>query len=416
MQCLRLSIRGKPSLRPSLLYAVTCLAAFSVHDPASHGLRAGGAPKSARIPAESREYDGLTLEKWRERIKSLDFRSEDAVQAIPGLTAIVADREAPWFNRRQAAMTLGRIGKPAASSLPVLRDCLSEPQPVEGPHPTTWVASALGLFGPVAKDATPDLLKIAADRSRPVIQRVAGIEALSQIGPAHRQAIPALRDLLTDEDPIVQTAAAEGIAYLGPAAQVCVPTLTRLLRAGSPRMRFKSAQALAKMGPAAEIAIPAVVDALVFDDSPEVRDEAGNILAAIGPASLDPLRQLAGDSDAEVRWRAVRALGLMGQLARPARATLDAALEDPNETVRAEALSAHWAVFASLDNILPLAIELLQSTDRQQRIRAARFLVDLGPRVRRVLQQLKTVPEAPRTEGRRAAAQVIRALSDREIP
>ena len=49
-------------------------------------------------------------------MKSLDFQSPEAAVEVPGLIEIVENEAVPWFTRRQAALTLGRIGEPAASA------------------------------------------------------------------------------------------------------------------------------------------------------------------------------------------------------------------------------------------------------------------------------------------------------------
>ena len=56
-----------------------------------------------------------TLDQWRSRMKELDPNSPASAAAVPGLLEIVSDVDAPWFTRRQAALTLGRMGTPAAA-------------------------------------------------------------------------------------------------------------------------------------------------------------------------------------------------------------------------------------------------------------------------------------------------------------
>jgi len=50
-------------------------------------------PQADAVPAETaRKYDGLTLDEWKQRIKTLGPGVPGAESAIPGLRAIAEDR------------------------------------------------------------------------------------------------------------------------------------------------------------------------------------------------------------------------------------------------------------------------------------------------------------------------------------
>ncbi len=104
---------------------------------------AGSERPSSKRSSTTRErtYDGLTLEEWRERIQTLRFDDPAAGDAVPGLIELLQDARVPWFTRRQAALTLGRIGQPAIGALPLFIKLLSEPTDGEE-SPAQWVAKA----------------------------------------------------------------------------------------------------------------------------------------------------------------------------------------------------------------------------------------------------------------------------------
>ena len=89
-------------------------------------------------------------------MKSLDLKSPEAAREVPGLIEIVQDEAVPWFTRRQAALTLGRIGAPAAQAV-ALQECYATTPVVDETSPPYWAVKSLALFGPIAAPATPTL-------------------------------------------------------------------------------------------------------------------------------------------------------------------------------------------------------------------------------------------------------------------
>jgi hypothetical protein len=74
------------------------------------------------------------------------------------------------------------------------------------------------------------------------------VRSLTQIGPAAKDAVPALIRVLSDDrDMTVRAAAADALAALGPAASAAVPTLIRRTSAGTPTERTQAAEALTRI-------------------------------------------------------------------------------------------------------------------------------------------------------------------------
>jgi HEAT repeat protein len=368
-------------------------------------------------------FAGDTLERWRERMKNLDPAEPQSVETIDGLIELVANPGVPWFTRRQAAQTLGRIGRSASAAVPLLIQRLDEDKPKEEqPAPRLWAIKALALFGPIAAEATPALTEILNDTSARYEHRASTIDALARIGAAHPQAVGALTNLLsqrpadataeaTRQAESLRELAADGIYLVGPAAASAVPALIRATRDESESVRRKAALALGRMGPRADIAIPALVDLLGFDTSEAVRDVAAESLAGIGAVAVSPLTALLADHDPSVRWRAAMALGLLRRLATPAAAALSAATTDASPTVRIQSLEALWQITGEAETILPTLLKTLTEVDRQIRIRAFRLLVQLGPQARPAAEPLRALLKDDRPYVRQVARKALQALN-----
>src|SRR5205085_4604058 len=96
-------------------------------------------------------------------------------------------------------------------------------------------------------------------------------------------------------------AAATALGQIGPAAREAVPALTPLLRDPDGDVRSAAFQALGRIGPAAAAAVPALVEALA---DPARRGPAAEALAAIGPAAVPELRKAASAGDEATRGAA----------------------------------------------------------------------------------------------------------------
>jgi HEAT repeat protein len=375
----------------------------------------------ASPPDPPRLYDGRTLEHWRSKMKELDPNSPASAAAVPGLVAIVEDADAPWFTRRQAAQTLGRMGTFAArETVPVLIARLDEESSDEQPT-RLWAIRALALFQRDARDAAPALIRVLRDESATLPERSATLETLARIGPAHRHAVPAIIEVL--KSPADSSAgasgmrelAAEALTLVGPAAAEAVPALMRSAREPEERLRRKSVEALGAMGPGAEIAVPLLAEAMVLDESAAARDAAAAALAAVGEPALPVLTHLLSDEDSEARRRAASALARMGTRAKPALKPLQTALADDHPEVRIEAADALWKITADAGLVLPALVKELTTEDRQVRIRALRLLTSMGRAARPALGRLRALLNDERPWVRQAAEMAIERI-DASVP
>jgi HEAT repeat protein len=373
---------------------------------------------------EERKYAGVPLSVWQVRIKDLDPKGSEALDAVEGLLGLVQDRELLWFTRRQAALKLAAIGPPARRSVSVLIDLLKN-EGDKNEVTRLWTAKALAAFGPESREAASFLAHLLRDRSQPYIQRQATIETLAMIGAAHPAAIPALIDVLENRAGVARKAdkahqqhevtllremAADGLAVVGASAVFAVPALIRATRDENESLRRKASSALGAMGSRGEIAIPALVERLVLDESAAVRDTAADSLAAIGLDSVAVLKRFLNDRDPEVSWRAAQSLGKIGRVASSAVELLGDKLNDENPLVRLSVCEAIWKITFEPKPIIPMLVGELTNPDRNLRMRAYQLLIGMGSKSRMAIEPLKKLLDDKRGYVKSVAAKALEKL------
>ena len=221
--------------------------------PCAAPTAAGTAAKGA-APAEPLS-SGKPLGYWSTRARDRDQHVRYAAAqalgklgqpALPAIRELTKDEDA--LVRDAAVEALGAIGPPALPALAELskdkdqslrfaaaRRLATSDRPrsrllcnwprTRMPTRVLVAAVALGVMGPAAKDAIPTLAELGRD------PRVCGDAALalSRVGPA---AIPALTELLKEQNDRVRARAAWALGMIGPAAREAIPTLAGMLKHG----------------------------------------------------------------------------------------------------------------------------------------------------------------------------------------
>jgi HEAT repeat protein len=356
---------------------------------------------------------GETLTVWRERMNQIDPADPQSVRWTPGLIVIVETEALPWFTRRQAALTLGRMGLLAADAVPVLRRQLDDVGDPPDAGPQLWALKALALFGPVARDAAPDVARVLKSPSTPALSRLTALDALSQIGPGHPVVIPTLIAFAGDESaPELRRAAIEALGMNGPAASSALPVLVRALDDPDENVRREAATSLGKLGPNGEPAQFALLERLAFDEIPAVQDAAATALAAIGPAVGPQLLPLLASDDVEIRRRVLVTVGEWGVNARPWQAAVQLRWDDPAPAVRLAALETTWQITRHGEAIAPRIAAELTVEDRQLRIAAVRLLTRLGTEAKTAEPVLHELLQHDRADVRLAAEKALDFLGE----
>jgi HEAT repeat protein len=197
---------------------------------------------------------------------------------------------------------------------------------------------ALTRLSQAVSEALPALAE--ALKTDHAASRIQLARLLGEFGGQLMASVPLLRDalrtaVLTAGDPEVRAAASEALVQVGPYARSAVPVLIENLKEDIRAVRWSAAHDLGEIGPEALDALPALTAAALHDSVPRVRVEAAVAIWRIDRRInrvLSPLIGALKDSDELVRWIAADCLGDIGPDAREALPALKAALELPYKT------------------------------------------------------------------------------------
>jgi HEAT repeat protein/lysophospholipase L1-like esterase len=345
---------------------------------------------------------------------------------------VEALRDPSESRRTAAAHGLATLGEAAAPAVPALIAALDDPQRTVRAA-AEW---ALGDVGPAAAAAVPRLRRLLDDED-PFL-RAGAVFGLGGVSAAAREAVPGIVARLDDPDERVRWRASDALGRIGLGAD-SVEALARLVRKAQGPGRGLAAEALGRLGADARSAVPDLTVA-AFDQRADVRWRAVWALGRIGPAAkpavlalrmslADPdlcwraaqalgeigpgaadavpdLVTLLREPSSNVRWRAAEALGAIGS--PQAAPALASAVDDPAENVRLAAVVALSSVGAKSALAEPAYIRALRDKDLRIRVQAVRSLGRFGSLSSRARQALKTAGTDPDESVRTQAAKVLR--------
>jgi HEAT repeat protein len=330
----------------------------------------------------------------REAIESLKRCEEQEWDAAPAkviqalvqsLQRQVASEATQPLLRREIALLLGNMGARAEAAVPQLRDLLQE----SVPHGIREAAAtALGRIGKKARSAVDRLIPLFST-GRPALV-IEGVRALGQIGCADERVNAALAELwLTPKSATVQLEVALTMCKLKIPAPGVLRVLTATLVTGREVPHRKAAaHALAWCGKTDPDVVPALLTAALKEKDEDVRQaaEAGlrqlrlshqeavqqcarqlkdsssaeSALRQSGPLAVPCLIEALGAAEPEVREKAVRILGNIGEVAADAVPQLTSVLRDRNLEVRLAAAKGLWNITKKAELVVPALVGLLR--------------------------------------------------------
>jgi HEAT repeat protein len=313
------------------------------------------------------------------------------------------------FRRRRRTIQPARVTNPpdrVELVVSTLRATLSDSSTMVRLQAVT----ALGMIGPAAGAAIPDLMALLADSDETV--RCCAAEALGKMGEKGPSAVPALAELLEDPSPAVKEAAADALGSLKDNAADAVPALVPLLQDREEEVRQAAAEAIGRIGTLPEQAADSLVEGLSSPDN-VVRAQTADALGAIGAtaeAAAPALVEALEDSNDQVRARAAEALGKIGEgAADVAVAGLVRALRDSDNWVSALAAEALGEMGEAADAAVPALVRSLRHVNPQVRANAAEALGRMGDSASGAVSALL---EAVRDEDGGVRCQAVRALGE----
>ena len=226
------------------------------------------------------------------------------------------------------------------------------------PRSAHYAADALGEFGARAKDAVPELIRLAKDKDREHHERSAAVKALGNIGPASADALPLMTALLNERqyqavaiealgkvasgDDAVQSRLVE--ILIGPTRSkpIIERTQIALSRGGAPvaaklvkaldkvqdnKVRQSVMAAIGMIGPAAKEAVPKLIEIVHAKQQQLTLAAAIKALGDVGPCDnvIETLCGVLGN-----RPHGQYAVNALAAIGRPAIRPLTDAMKHEN--------------------------------------------------------------------------------------
>ncbi|MCH7729539.1 MAG: tetratricopeptide repeat protein, partial [Planctomycetes bacterium] len=299
---------------------------------------------------------------------SLYTAARDALKQIglPSVFELLTNKEAA--TRRDAARVL-RFTDPRDSRkyMGALLAALADNDQVV----RSIIAGVLGQIGPEAKEAVPRLEALLNDQNEPVI-RAAG-DALRCMGPV---ALKPLLEGMLNENPITRAVSAQAIGKMRSVSDDAIQTMIHALKDPNQAVRESAIEALGEIGTPA---IPALRRA-IRNENPTISQRATDALGR-SRASVTDLVDLANDKDVRVRKGAVEALGRSGNYFDVLAAVtfLRRALKDESSLVRSCAIRSLGRIGELSRPALPELEELLNHEDLPVRREVRQALRQIDP-------------------------------------
>lgn len=318
--------------------------------------------------------------------------------------------------RLQAIDELGAQGEKAAEAVGPLTALLKDASPTVRAH----AARSLGEIGEPAKAAVPALLQLVKDSDETV--RWQAVRAIVRTRPGPRVMVPLLVELLGDGDPGVRMRILNAIvdrgdkavpglivalkndraAYwaclalreIGPAGKDAVPALIERLKDKRPEVRREAILALAVMGDAA---IPAVGPIAASLDDEAMDDAAIYALARIGKVPADAEARIKAITKSDDKMLSTASLWALASIHPEDKALrsevaeqLVSRLKDEDPLVRVAAARALTALPPAPEIMAPIWEKAFQDADETAVLNALDALAQLGsPAVPRLIGALK---------------------------
>ncbi len=342
-----------------------------------------------------------------EAARMLALMGPNAAVAVPQLISALKDGSGKV--RMMAAMALGEIGHPAKEAVPALLEAAND----KSDFVRALAAGALGKTGRGAKGVVPALIGMLGDKHREV--RRAAATGLGDIGQADEPVLNALIATLgKDPDSAVRVDAAQALGQLGPKAKSAVPALLRALKDGD--VQRYAAEALGRIG---RSAVQPLIDLAVRGKSEAVRLGAIRGLGKLGPvakSAVPVLLKCLRDKSADVRKATARALPEIKPVEKKVIAALASRLGDKDMYVRTVAAGALGDVGPAASSAVPSLLTALKDEDWGVVQSAAIALGEIGVSEPSVISGLSKALKSKRAHVQMAAAEALGKMSQVAAP
>jgi HEAT repeat protein len=176
--------------------------------------------------------------------------------AVPALTEVIRDENAPVEVWRTAVFVLRKIGPGAAQSVPALLELARN----SDDFISRSACFTLGDMGPLTQEVLPQLTGMLSLENR--LERINSSLAFAVSGRNFPKARPHLRESLNDEIPLARIHAASYLVRIGEDSNTVLPILLDLARGTDMDMASSAISQLELMGPDAEEALPSLIESM----------------------------------------------------------------------------------------------------------------------------------------------------------
>jgi HEAT repeat protein len=278
----------------------------------------------------------------------------------------------------------------------------------------------LAAQGDKAAEAAEPLLKLLADSSPAV--RTHAVKALAAIRPGPKVMVPLFIKVMEDSDPAAQMRILHAIAdtgeaavpglvralendkvpywacivlrEIGPAAKDAVPALTKAIKHPRADVRREAVLALGAIGDAAKPAVPQIAETLGDE---HVRSAATFVLAQLGKIPADAETKIRANAKSDDKNLATISLWALAKahpddqaLRREATEQIVASLKDQDPFVRVSAARALAALPPAPEITLPILEKALKEADADTAQYMLDALATMGPKaLPRLIELLK---------------------------
>lgn len=334
------------------------------------------------IDAAERELSALA------RFGEFDTQLDEIIGLLIDILRHESDRV-----RSSAVRVLGEMGPKASAAVPALIEALQDKSDaVRG-----RAIVALGAVGPAAKDAGP-LLKEALKAESATV-RINAAESLWKIEGDAQAAVPVLIEILQSTE-YERASAAQILGRIGPAGKDAVPALTRIVE-HPPRSLLSTATRRPRRDNSLRVGAILALGSMETEAKPAI------------PALLRALR----NREISVQQAAIRALGQLGSTAEAAIPALTDLLEDSDQLRQALALRALWEITGDATPRVHKLSEIIGSEKSSGSMSfAAIILGEMGPVARNAIPILIRTLNHDDAGARVYAAQALWKIDRQQLP
>ena len=326
----------------------------------------------------------LKSDNEADKLKALDelgARGEKAAEAVKPIEALLKDKSAKV--RAHAALALGSIGPAAKDSVPALAELLKDPDETV----RRTAVRAVRAIHPGPKVMIPLCIKLLEDPDPAIRGRI-----LNAIAEGGAEAVPGLIEALKNDKAAFWALIV--LRDIGPAAKDALPAITEKLKDKRPEIRREAVLTLGALGEAAAPAVPQIA-ALLSDE--HARTAATFVLGELGQIPKDAEATVRANAKSDDQMLSTTSLWALArvhpedkELRRETTEKLIARLKDKNPFVRAAAARALAALPPAPEIMAPIWEKAMKDADETTMRHAMDALAALGaPAVPRLIVGLK---------------------------